>query len=370
MKKFFLILFILILPVAVFAQVSKKKAVYFYNDTCSHCYQVDQYFQKEGIYEKYDIQKIETSSAENLKYLNDFFDAFGVKPEKRGWPVIFFGNNMLIGDRPIINNFIKEIESNGDVSSFPTPQKVSESLESQNRGNEIDEGVVKEESNSVSMPILISAALVDAINPCAFAVLILLVATVIASKGKTNGLVSGLLFSLAIFLSYFMMGLGIYKAVGAFNLPKILSIVIGVLAILIGLANLKDFLWYGKFFVMEVPFSWRPKMQAILKRVTSPIGAMGAGFLVSLFLLPCTSGPYVVVLGLMAQGKDLARTISLLLIYNLIFVLPMIGITMAMYFGVKAKKLDEFRKSNIKLLHAIAGIIMLFIGVYLIYNWI
>lgn len=352
------------LPLLAFGQ-EKKKAVYFYNTTCSHCFQVDQYFQKNGIYDKYDIKKIETSEKENLAYLNQFFDAFGVEAQKRGWPVIFFGNKMLIGDQPIIDNFVSDIEST-EAGSFPTPESIRESIRK-------DSGEKKAEEvrgySSISLPILVSAALVDAINPCAFAVLILLIATVLAAKGKNQALLSGLFFSLAVFISYFLMGLGLYKAISAVWITEAISIVVGAIAILIGLANLKDYFWYGKFFVMEVPFSWRPRMQEILKRVTSPFGAVTAGFLVSLFLLPCTSGPYIVILGLLAQKENLSRTIPLLFLYNLIFVFPMIAITLGMYFGVKLKKLEEFRQRNLRLLHAISGVIMLFIGGYLVYQW-
>ena len=69
---------------------------------------------------------------------------------------------------------------------------------------------------------------------------------------------------------------------------------------------------------MEVPFSWRPKMKAIIGRVVSPLGALISGLLVSLFLLPCTSGPYVVILGLLAEKTDFVRTFTLLIFYNLI----------------------------------------------------
>ncbi|HBP01202.1 MAG TPA: hypothetical protein DD454_03260, partial [Candidatus Moranbacteria bacterium] len=138
-------------------------------------------------------------------------------------------------------------------------------------------------------------------------------------------------------------------------------------ALVIGLANLKDAFWYGKFFIMEVPISWRPKMQTILKHVTSPFGALTAGFLVSLFLLPCTSGPYVVVLGLLAEKVEFAKTLTLLVYYNLIFVAPMVAITLAVsHFGVKAGKLENWRKSNLKSLHLVAGVIMTAIGIYLI----
>ncbi|MFA7209771.1 MAG: cytochrome c biogenesis protein [Parcubacteria group bacterium] len=365
MKKISLVIFaILFVPMLVLAQADKKKAIYFYSETCAHCEQVNRYFQEQGIYDKYDIQKIEASGPYNLDYLNKFFDAFGVPAEKRGFPVIFFSDKMIFGDKPIIDSFVKEIDRT-DASEFPTPEKISLLLESNN-----GEKAGNYSGASISMPVLFWAALVDAINPCAFAVLILLVATVISSKGRKEGLLSGLLFSLSVFISYFLMGLGIYKAIGAFNLPQIFSIVIGGIAILIGLANLKDFFWYGKGFVMEVPFGWRPKMQSIIKKVTSPLGAMGAGFVVSLFLLPCTSGPYIVILGLLAQREDLARSVILLAIYNLIFILPMVVITIGMYFGIRAKRLEGWRQRNIRLLHLVAGAIMLFIGVYLIHNWL
>ncbi|MDP1884095.1 MAG: cytochrome c biogenesis CcdA family protein [Candidatus Moranbacteria bacterium] len=365
MKKISLVIFMLLLiPVSVLAQADKKKAVYFYSETCVHCEKVNGYFQEQDIYGRYDIQKIEASGPYNLDYLNKFFDAFGVPAEKRGFPVVFFSNKMIFGDKPIIDSFVNEIERS-DASEFPTPENIK--LSPDDGGAGVPDGW---HGADVSIPVLFWAALVDAINPCAFAVLILLVATVISSKGKRDGLLSGLLFSLAVFISYFLMGLGIYKAIGAFNLPQIFSIVIGGIAILIGLANLKDFFWYGKGFVMEVPFGWRPKMQAIIKRVTSPLGAMGAGFVVSLFLLPCTSGPYIVILGLLAQREDLARSVALLAIYNLIFILPMVVITVGMYFGIRAKRLESWRQRNIRLLHLVAGAIMLFIGAYLIYNWL
>lgn len=361
-KTLFIILVLLILPLISLGQ-EKKKAIYFYTETCPHCVRVNEYFQNSGIYEKYEIKKMEASSPENYTSLNRYFDAFGIASEKRGYPVVFFGTQMLIGDQPIINNFASEIE-NADASVFPDPELIKKSLGKQEAVNS------PEEPASVAIPVLLGAALVDAINPCAFAVLILLVATIIGAHGRKRAAVAGLLFSLSVFISYFLMGFGLYKAIGVFNLPKIFSIFIGVVAVIIGLANLKDFFWYGKIFVMEVPMNWRPKLQALIKGVTSPGGAFGIGFLVSLFLLPCTSGPYLVILGLLAKKTETMKAVSLLLLYNLVFILPMIIITLAMYFGVRAKKLEEFRQRNIKILHLIAGAIMLFIGAYLIYQWV
>ena len=147
------------------------------------------------------------------------------------------------------------------------------------------------------------------------------------------------------------MGIGLYTAIQASGLTHNFYLIIAILAIVIGLFNLKDYLWYGKFFVMEVPISWRPKLKLIINSVTSVPGAFFTGFIISLFLLPCTSGPYIVILGLLAHATTKSYAIMLLAFYNLIFISPMIIITTAVYFGfTDTQKAEEWRTKNIKIL--------------------
>ena len=217
---------------------------------------------------------------------------------------------------------------------------------------------------ALTFTAVVTAAAVDAINPCAFAVLIILITAVLGAGNRRRVLYAGLAFSLAIFISYYLMGLGVYAAVEAAGATTALYVVVGVLAVFIGLFNLKDYLWYDKWFVMEVPRSWRPAMKNIIRGVTSVPGAFLSGFVVSLFLLPCTSGPYIVILGLL--GKTATRTQALLwlVLYNAIFVLPMIGITLAVYFGLTtAERAEEWRTKNLRRLHLFAGIIILALGI-------
>ena len=352
MKKIFFILSLLMLmPFAAQAQTqTKKTAVLFYASWCPHCQRVDAYFTQQGFYEKYDIIKLNFDDPANKQLLGKIFADQG-RTGGAGIPALIIDNTLIVGDQPILDGFPKAIDqSNG------TAQQYIDSVK--NKGQ-----------NSVPLLVLIGAAFVDAANPCALAVLILLLATVIAAKGKNRALLSGLMFSLAIFLSYLLMGIGVYRAIAAAGVSKYLSLGVGILAILIALANFKDVFWYGKWFIMEVPLAWRPKMQAIIKSATSPWSAFGIGFVVSLFLVPCASGPYVVILGMLAEKVDMAKTFGLLLLYNLVFVSPMILITLAMYFfNTRMGKLEGWRKDNLRLLHAITGIIMLAVGVYLIYT--
>jgi cytochrome c biogenesis protein CcdA len=195
-------------------------------------------------------------------------------------------------------------------------------------------------------------------------VLILLLTTILAAGGKRKALLAGLAFTASMYISYFLMGLGLFSALRASGLTHTFFTVVAVLAIVVGLFNLKDYLWYGKWFIMEVPLSWRPKMKMLVKSVTSVPGAFLVGFVVSLFLLPCTSGPYIVILGLLAQTATKGYAIGLLLLYNLIFILPLLAITLSIYFGfTTTEKAEEWRTRKLKTLHLIAGAIMVLIGI-------
>lgn len=336
----------------------KKTAAYFYAEWCSHCQKVDRYFEKEGFYERYDIVKYNFDKPENKALLGKVIKA--KSDQGAGIPAIVIDDGLLLGDKSIIDEFESKIESSSGTTM--------ESLDQFGAG--IPDEQKQPEGQGVALPLIFSAALSDAINPCAFAVLIILVGTILKSQGKKRALWSGLLFSSAIFISYFLMGLGLYKAVTIFNIPKYFSLAIGVLAIFIGLANIKDVFWPGKFFIMEVPMSWRPKMKEILMNVTSPLGAFISGLLVSLFLLPCSSGPYVVIVGLLAERVNFSATMLQLLLYNLIFILPMVLITSGVYFfNVRLGDLEKMRVENLRLLHAIVGVIMLLMGLYLINGW-
>ena len=141
----------------------------------------------------------------------------------------------------------------------------------------------------------------------------------------------------------------------------------GVFAIIIGILNIKDYFKYGAGgFVMEVPRKWRPAMKHFLKNVTSIKGAFIVGIIVSLFLLPCTSGPYFVAGGLLA-GVSWAKAIPWLAYYNLLFVAPMVAITIFIYGSFTAvEEVSGWRERNIRRLHLVAGIILVGLGIAMV----
>lgn len=225
----------------------------------------------------------------------------------------------------------------------------------------------------LSLIKVISLALTDAVNPCAFAVLLMLLLAITTSnpKSKKKILLSGLAFSLSIFIMYFLYGLIFITFFKSFsgNISIIFYKAFAVFAVLLGLWHLKDFFYYKPGSIgTEMPMKLRPKVQRLLSKATSPRGAFVIGLFVTVFLLPCTIGPYIIATSSLAF-IDLIKSMPLLLLYNLIFIIPMIVITLLIYFGFKKiQDLGKWKEKNIKYLHLISGAIILILGLLMLFG--
>lgn len=358
-------------PKLINAPENNVELVLFYGQGCPHCAKEEAWL--EGIQEKYPSLHISRYEVyfdnDNRKLMQKMADAYNT--EIGGVPMTFINGKSITGfSDKLAQTIEQEIQ-------YCTQNDCESCLQKAGIVEQCDETItiagdrspVQEPGKTAAMEKLtlgavVGAAAVDAINPCAFAVLIMLLTTILVAGKKRRVLLAGLAFTLAIYISYFLMGLGLFSAIQAAGMTHAFYTVVAVLALLVGLFNLKDYLWYGKWFIMEVPKSWRPKMKSVIRGVTSVPGAFLIGFVISLFLLPCTSGPYIVILGLLAKTATRTYAMGLLLLYNLIFILPMLIITLLIYFGfTTTEKAEEWRTHKLKVLHLIAGVIMVLLGV-------
>jgi len=122
---------------------------------------------------------------------------------------------------------------------------------------------------------------------------------------------------------------------------------------------------------MEMPTFLKVESGKYLKKIHSPAGAFVIGILISLFLLPCTGGPYLTILSYLASEN---ATINLmgylyLLIYNIIFIIPFLIITFLVYLGTAdIAVLKEYRETYKQEIHLAVGILMLLLGGYLLWE--
>ncbi len=225
----------------------------------------------------------------------------------------------------------------------------------------------------VSVIELIGLAGVDAINPCALAVMVIVLMSLLVADPdkKRNVLLGGLSFTLAVYILYFLYGL-IMIQFFAHLIPKesafYSSIVFqgfGVIAIILGLLNMRDYFDYKPGGIAtEMPIKLRPIVKKIIKGIETPRGAFFTGIIVTLFLLPCTIGPYIIFSGDVSVSLSFLESIPWLLLYNLIFVAPMIAITMVIYLGLTTvEKVSGWKEKNIKYLHLAEGLILIVLGI-------
>ncbi|HEU67938.1 MAG TPA: hypothetical protein ENN53_01755 [Candidatus Acetothermia bacterium] len=218
--------------------------------------------------------------------------------------------------------------------------------------------------------VIVGAAL-DSINPCDFAVLLLLLGTLLVVGKRAKVIWAGLAFAAGIFVAYFGIGFVLYSILGvtvgtrSFREPFIYAV--SALAILVGLWEMKDLLWYGKWFSIEVPERWKPSVKKLTASVVSIPGTFVIGLVDSLFLAPCTSGPYIVILTLLSQTTTRVQGALWLLLYNFIFILPMIGITLLVHFGfTTTARAERWRQAKLGKLHFTTGLVMVLIGIGMI----
>lgn len=223
-----------------------------------------------------------------------------------------------------------------------------------------------------------SLALADSVNPCAIAVLAMILLAIMSSNPdkKKKVLFGGMSFVLAVYIGYLFYGIvmiQIFKAFAEFLRQNSGLIYNGlaVLAMIIGVLNIRDYFSYKPGgLATEMPVFMRPKVKKITKGITSPIGAFFIGFIITIFLLPCTIGPYIIASGLLAELGTLGA-LPWLLYYNFIFIIPMIFIIGIVYYGfAKVEDVSGWKEKNIKKLHLIAGILLFLVGVALLMGWL
>lgn len=232
--------------------------------------------------------------------------------------------------------------------------------------------------NILTFGKITSLAFVNSINPCQIAMLVLVLITILTQnqQKKKKVLFAGLAFITAVFIGYLFYGIVLVQLFQTFTgLLKQGSIYIryifAVLSMLIGSLQIKDFFFYKKgSFATEMPIWMRPRAKRIIEKITSPGGAFLTGFIMTLFLGPCTMAPLLVATETLSQF-GLIGALPWLLYFNLIAVLPLIIITLIIYRGfTTTEHVAQWKERNVKKLHLIAGIILLSMGIALLMGWL
>lgn len=220
------------------------------------------------------------------------------------------------------------------------------------------------------LPILVGAAIVDSVNPCAFGVLIFLLAYLSKKFNKPRKmLLHGLTYIFAVFVTYLIAGLVLLPIIqGLGRVSTTVYAVIGALVVGAGLLELKDFFWYGRGPSLALIPGASERIKMYSSKMSSSLGgAFGLGVFVALVELPCTGAVYLAILSMLSLIGITGSSVVLLILYNIIFVLPLVFILYLFTKGAEADTLEKWRKKHRHLMRALIGLFLISLGAWMIW---
>ncbi|MCK5552320.1 MAG: hypothetical protein KAJ09_04185 [Deltaproteobacteria bacterium] len=218
--------------------------------------------------------------------------------------------------------------------------------------------------------ILLSTVLVtgflDGINPCAFAVLLFFIVFLFTIKKTRQSVVwMGITYILAIYLTYFLIGLGFLKAFTIGDSPHLMAKVGAILVILLGVIHLKDYFFPNLPITLRVPKVGENAIVHWAYKATFP-ATFVLGVLVGLCTFPCSGGIYVAVIGLLQSKISFFKGLGYLILYNVMFVLPLVFILVAASSKVATGRLLHWERTRKRAMHFFLGATMIGLGVVIL----
>lgn len=213
--------------------------------------------------------------------------------------------------------------------------------------------------------LVVVSGFLDGIHPCGFTVLLFFIAFLLSvKKSRKEILALGGLYILGVFLAYFLIGLGIMKAVSLFE-PHFMAKAGAVLLMVVGAISVKDGLMGTNS--LKIPEFSKPHLSRFLEKGTM-LATFIAGVLVGLCAFPCVGGLYVAIITLLsAKGFDLGG-LALLVLYNLMFVLPLILALILSSDERVLERLEQEEKRNRRNFKLVMGTLMVAFGLYIAFG--
>lgn len=215
----------------------------------------------------------------------------------------------------------------------------------------------------VTLPTVLVAGAIDGINPCAFTVLLLFITAMLASLqvGEQNvkqlrmRLVGmGSIYIGAVFLTYLALGIGVLNSLDIFTQKHAPARIAALVAILFGLWMLKDYFLPDVGWRLEAPHQVGNVARQMARKGTLPALVLG-GFLIGLCTVPCSGAVYLGVLSLLAAQSTSLLGYSYLVLYNLVFVAPLVAILIAASARPTLNRLARWNLHHKHSMHLVLG---------------
>jgi cytochrome c biogenesis protein CcdA len=287
----------------------------FYSPTCNDCQKALRFLSK---FKDVKILKYDLSNPQNIGKLLQFYKAYKIPEDKWGGTLALFVSNQCL-------TTLKDIK-----------EKLPEILKEKERAPPIS--LSKPSLPSLSILAILSAGLLDGIDPCAFTIIALLF-SLLSSASRKRILSLGSSYILGSFIAYALLGMGLLQIVKGIYAVSLLSIIFNPLMAVLMLIFF--------LFTFRQPLICKADgyLFPILNRMrqsSSILLFFLAGAFVSLVELFCTGQVYFPTLVYIWTESYLrARALFFLLLYLIAFITPLVLVVLLLWFGKRWEVLGE-----------------------------
>jgi cytochrome c biogenesis protein CcdA/glutaredoxin len=333
-------------------------ATYFYGNGCTHCENIKPLIAYiRARYPELQMEMLEIKdNRTNLERFLATGRQYGLGSVST--PTIFIGEYALVGETEVKDHFEEKILAEKQRIASGIPANMSPA----------DPGS-SSETPALSPFMVVFAALVDSANPCGLSVLVFLLISMAAAGDRKRILLVGGVYIAAMFLFHLLVGIGLFSALALSGLSKPFSLIGGAIALILGVVTLADVLRDKETFLLSIPESGKGLLGKYIRRATLP-AVFILGILAGLLGFSCTGGIYISILGLMGRGMTVMAGLPWLVLYNIVYVLPLILVTLLVAYGLSPARADRWRTEHKRTIRVIIGVILVALGLVILFGWI
>lgn len=382
MKKLLGCLLVTFAALTAFA-ADKVEYVLFVSPSCVHCNKLKHEYW-DNLKEKYKdtvhFTEYDITIPENNLLFNQTAEAYGIKAEERGYPAAAVGSTYLMGYPTEIGTYSE--------AAIEKAQLLGEKTNVRTIAQDQVQQTAQQAFQKITFWAIIGSGLVDGINPCAFAVIVFFISFLTVYKYTRREIVLvGASYCVAVFMAYLLLGLGVFKFLYAMRgftyVIKAFYIVTAALCLLFFVLAIYDFILYKKTqktdgMLLQLPHGLKVRIHKIMgfflrdkqkSTVRLVLAALAVGFCVSLVEAVCTGQVYVPTCVLIMQDPHFrAQAAFYLVLYNLMFILPLITVFVLALIGYESKGFNDFLKKHLGLMKILLCLVFLALFILLVGN--
>ncbi|MCF7908104.1 MAG: hypothetical protein K9L86_04450 [Candidatus Omnitrophica bacterium] len=377
MRKIIIILTMAFLGLIGYSYAQDKPTILvFTSSSCHVCHKVKAELLPE-LKEKYkgkaDWLESGVSEPASLEMLKSLSEQFG--REKALVPSIVVGDKMFVG--------FGEIQAGLD-------QAIQDVIDTKVGVPAFSKQNLMDIFKKFSLLAILGSGLADGVNPCAFAVIVFFISFLsIYGYKKREIIYVGISYCLAVFITYLLIGLGVFEffySLGNITFfIKWFYYVVGFFCFFMGIFAIYDYIHFKITKKSEGALLQLPKF--LKKKINLTIGSklrdkkkdslwglaitsFSVGFMVSLLEAACTGQLYLPTIVFVLKSDQLRlRAWFYLVLYNLMFIFPLVIVFILSLVGVGSQKFNNFLKKNVGLIKLIMAFVFFVLGsLILIFN--